>query len=525
MLIGCSSDDLPTNIEPTLHAGDATDITRTEATLHGAIDLADGANMPELSFVYGMDETMSSSSAMLSEDSIAIRIGGLKSGSTYYFALQGSRGNATFRSNTSTFTTNPNVRPEVGELQLLSYGPLSAIVKVTIIDNGGENLTEVGCYVKDIATGTTRKIKAMAIDVNRINESATDTNGIKLRIDSMARYATYEISPFATNSIGETVGNAITHTTTNAATLEQGGELSSLIGNDINAYTSLSIAGCVNGDDIACLREMMTNGYLYNLDLTDARIVTGGGTYGYSRYTEEDAITYGMFGGCTRLENIVLPDNVRRIDHEAFIDCTGLKSLTIPASANSVSTSSGCTALEAISVSAANSNYKGIDGVLYNGNATAILWFPLGKQGDYEIPSTVTTIEDRAFEGCAIQKLTLPDNITEIGMAAFHNCKIEEAWMPEQLKAIPTATFQGCTSLTTIHLGSKTELIGEYAFDGCPLSDIYITAATPPVCYAKSFATSGSDFLSTCTLHVPKDYKQIYRNHKYWGQFNTIKEL
>jgi len=513
LILGCGTDDAPTNIEPTLHVLDATDITRTRATLHGAIDLADGAIEPELRFVYGSSEAMEKSSSLLSDDSIAIRINGLMPGTTYYFALKGTRGNASLLSTALSFTTNPNVRPQLGEIELLSTGPLSVIVGYEIADNGGEDVSSTGCRVKNLSTGKSRTISMAAAGGN-----------VKLRIDSLERYTTYEISPFAANSIGETVGSAISYTTADAITLEKAGELTLLVGGGMAEYKSLSIAGEINGSDVACLRVMTVNGNLSSLDLADAKIVSGGDTYGCSRYTEDDAITYGMFGDCSRLETIVLPDNVRRIDHEAFINCTGLTTLTIPASAISVSTSSGCVGLTTIKVSSANGNFKSIDGVLYNSDATSLLWFPLGKQGEYEIPSTVTTIEDRAFEGCAIQKLILPDNITEIGMAAFHNSKIEEVWLPDKLKLLPTATFQGCTSLTTVHLGSCTQLIGEYAFDGCPLADLYVSAETPPVCYDNSFASTDGDIVSTCILHVPIGSKQTYRNHKYWGQFKTISE-
>lgn len=514
LLIGCGTDDAPTNIEPTLRTLDATDITRNEATLHGAIDLADGASMPELRFVYGTSEKMGYSSSVLSGDSIAVKIDGLTPGTTYYFALQGTRGNASLESPVSSFTTNPNVRPQLGALQMLSTGPLSAIVGYSIADNGGESISSMGCYIKNTSTGKSRKILATNVD-----------NIVKMRIDSLERYSNYEIAPFAVNSIGETIGDAISFTTTDAITLEKGGELTSLVGDDIAEYESLSIAGEINGSDIACIRNMILNSNLSSLDLTEAKIASGGDTYGYSRYTEDDAITYGMFGGCAQLTAITLPDNAQRIDHDAFVGCTGLTTLTIPASVSSISTSSGCTALAAIDVSSANNNYKSIDGVLYNANATSVLWFPLGKQGEYEIPSTVTKIADRAFEGCAIRKLTMPDNITEMGMAAFHDCKImEEVWLPEKLRLLPTATFQGCTSLTSIHLGSYTELIGEYAFDGCPLADLYVAAETPPVCQDYSFATSGADILSSCCLHVPEDCVQKYKNHRYWGQFKTITE-
>ena len=186
--------------------------------------------------------------------------------------------------------------------------------------------------------------------------------------------------------------------------------------------------------------------------------------------------------------------------------------------------SSGCTALETISVSKANVHYSSVDGVLLNADATSIVWFPLGKKGDYTLPATVNSIGDYAFKECNIEKFILPDALTKIGQGAFMNSKIKEVSLPDKLKSIPTGTFQGCKQLKTVRMGTKTELISDYVFDNCPLTDIYIDAPTPPVCNSKAFATSGEDFLKTCILHVPKGKKTMYRYNSNWGQFQHIVE-
>lgn len=44
------------------------------------------------------------------------------------------------------FTTLPNEKPKVGNTTLLSHGPTSAFVSYDILEDGGENITETGCY-------------------------------------------------------------------------------------------------------------------------------------------------------------------------------------------------------------------------------------------------------------------------------------------------------------------------------------------------------------------------------------------
>lgn len=61
--------------------------------------------------------------------------------------------------------------------------------------------------------------------------------------------------------------------------------LSVVIGDDIYKYTTISIAGPLNGDDLRTLRHMAgrgidgsaTNGRLADIDISGARIVAGGG--------------------------------------------------------------------------------------------------------------------------------------------------------------------------------------------------------------------------------------------------------
>lgn len=46
-----------------------------------------------------------------------------------------------------SFTTQPNISPKLSSATLLSHGPMSAFVSYEITDDGGEPMTETGCYV------------------------------------------------------------------------------------------------------------------------------------------------------------------------------------------------------------------------------------------------------------------------------------------------------------------------------------------------------------------------------------------
>ena len=518
----CGEDNVPVNLEPRLSVSGATDITRTEATLQGTVALRGNTDMPGLRFVYGDDggATMQVE-AFADNGSVSSRITGLTPGTQYTFYLQAYNDRTTINSDAMAFTTIPNDKPTIGELAILSHGPASAIISYTITDDGEEEITETGCYVTCVSDSETYKVVATLAGID---------GTYKIRIGELRQNTAYELKAFASNKEGETIGEALSFTTGNAVTLTEPGMLRSLMGDNLYAYRSLSFAGSMNGDDLACLRNMAgidmdgsaTQGQLAHIDMADVSIVAGGGSYAESRYTEDNVIGYGMFAGCSKLESIVMPDNVTVIERDALRDCASLTSLTIPASVEEVTPSSGCVALAEIQVSPANSHYRSEGGVLFNADATALVWFPMGKEGDYTLPITVMSIDDYAFTGCKITSLTLPDELTDIGQSAFYGCELEEIHMPDKLRQIPVGVFQDCRRLSTVYLGTDTELVSDYAFDGCPLLHLYLSASYPPVCRPDAFGRSSDEIFSTCVLHVPSNRLAMYKQDSEWGQFKNI---
>lgn len=526
-LAACSSDK-PTYLEPHLSTLAATDITRTEATLHGVATVEGDTDMPQLNFSYGTSASMGQSSDALQVEhgNVALKLQGLKAGTTYYYMLQGTNGRTITTSNTMTFNTQPNVPPTIGKLNILSHGPMSLIVNFDISDDGGEPMTEAGCYFS-LASAPEEKNKVTITDFDG------KTGAMKLRIGNLQRNATYQLKPFAKSSVGETVGDAISYSTSDAILLAEAGELATLMGNNLYEYTQLSIAGALNGSDLSCLRRMMgrdddngaTPGKLTDVDMTDVHLTAGGVVGPYHHQAVENQVVTGLFAGCDLLSRIVLPADATTIEQDAFAGCTSLSEIEVPASVTSLVPSSGCSALKNIKVSSANANYRSQDGVLLNGDATQIVWFPLGKTGDYTLPSTITSIGNFAFKECHITKFNFPDNLKKIGQGAFMASWVEEVKLPASLQLISTGTFQDCKRLKKVHLGAGTNSISDYAFDQCPLTDLYVDATIPPICEEHAFSfRSGTSFVTTCTLHVPAGLKAKYRNNSSWKVFTHIVE-
>lgn len=354
-LAACSSDEAPDNFEPRLVTGEAFDITRTEAVIAGEVMLQGSTDMPELRFRYGTTDQMDHTTGVLAPDGnkVKMQLTGLQPGTMYYYRLHATNGRVELHGNTMTFVTVPNDRPTVGVPTVLSQGPMSVIVEYEITDDGNETITSTGCYVTDIETGDTQSVEAETPGAEGV--------GMRVRIGGLRQNATYEIKAYAANGEGESVGEALTITTSDAVLLADAGEFEELMGDSKYEYTTLSIAGPMNGDDLRCLRQMMgrdidgsaTAGRLAQVNMADAHIVEGGGVYGSSRYTENNVVGYGLFADCTlpgnlteigqavfydsSVEEVVMPSGLRLIPTATFQKCDKLTTVRLGAATELIS--------------------------------------------------------------------------------------------------------------------------------------------------------------------------------------------
>ena len=536
-LASCSSDK-PDNFEPQLQTLEAIDITRNEATMVGQCHTTGSTEMPQLWFCYGEDPSMSQKTAVLTpadnnggkyDGTVVYRLSQLTPSTTYYYKLQGGSGNIVLSGEQLSFTTQPNAKPTAGEVTVLGISPLSAIVSYSISETGGDPITESGCYLSRQDGGT----MGDATTIKLVQTGDADENGMfRLRIGGLQPEVAYSIRPFAANKNGEDVGEAVSFVTTSTSIINVAGQLTELVGNDKYSFTTLSIAGFLNGDDLRTLRDMAgcdnegkaTAGQLSDIDLSGAQIAEGGKAYAEGHFTQTNVVGKAMLASCEKLKRIVLPLQTTKIEADAFRNCSSLHTIEVPTLVESIETSAGCTALAEINVQAGNSHYSSKDGVLLSGDGKNILWFPMGKEGEYTLPSTVTTVGDYAFRNCRIETFHFADGLTSIGKYAFYNSSVKEVSLPSTVKQIPTGLFQKCANLTTVHLGKNTEMLGDYVFDGCPITDLYISAPTPPYCSNDTFASSGNNIFSTCRVHVPKDRRIYYRGDVIWAQFKRIVE-
>lgn len=187
------------------------------------------------------------------------------------------------------------------------------------------------------------------------------------------------------------------------------------------------------------------------------------------------------------VEDLIIPDGVKRINSTAFSGCTCIKTLSIPNTVTSINNSAffGCANLESVT-----------------------------------IPNSVITIDDKAFSDCSnMSYLSIGRGVTEIGKDAFSGCTsiatvvwnarlcggfgsssrspfynkpgIKTVEFGDEVTTIPSYLFASCNGLTSIDIPNSVTTIGAYAFNGCG----GLKSAT----IGKSVKTIGNKAFSYCT--------------------------
>ena len=288
--------------------------------------------------------------------------------------------------------------------------------------------------------------------------------------------------------------------------LEKAGTLRDKIGSTKrDKITNLKIIGEINGSDWSVIRYMAgrdyygseSDGKLAILDLSETKIVSGGGRYLYDDYyidyfyTHDNELGSRAFYNCSGLTSLSLPSGITSIGWEAFSGCSGLTSLSLPSGITSIDSEafSGCSGLTSLS-----------------------------------LPSGITSIGREAFSGCSgLTSLSLPSGLTSIDFNAFSGCSgLTSLSLPSGITSIGGNAFSGCSGLTSLSFPSGITSIGGYAFSGCSgLTSIYVYAEKLPNMESDVF--DGCD-AKKCTVYVPKGTYDDYWLSEF-GYFENIVEF
>ncbi len=212
---------------------------------------------------------------------------------------------------------------------------------------------------------------------------------------------------------------------------------------------------------------------------------------------------------------------VTSISENAFLDCTTLTSISIPATVTKLYGSSfiNCAGLQEITVDPANTVYDS------RGNSNAIFHTATNKLSvgcvNTVIPEGTTRIGDDAFWGrWGLEHINLPNTVKEIGMHAFAFCFLKEITLPEGVEKIETEAFWS-TDLASVTLPASLKTLEDGIFMECTqLTKVTVHNQSP-------LAISDGEIFSNranATLYVPAGSKKAYKAASIWKEFKGIVE-
>lgn len=184
-------------------------------------------------------------------------------------------------------------------------------------------------------------------------------------------------------------------------------------------------------------------------------------------FTGLKSIEAEAFAECSGLTSITIPNSVTTIESEAFSGA-GLVSITIPDSVTTIEEGAfeGCSALTSFRGKYA---YKEGKYLICKGTLIAVALPDLS--GEYTIPSDlgITGIGACVFEGrTGLTAVTIPSGVISIGCAAFDGCTgLIRVSLPETVRILDYLAFCWCSSLKNINLPYGLEVIGTNAFQSC----------------------------------------------------------
>ncbi len=149
-----------------------------------------------------------------------------------------------------------------------------------------------------------------------------------------------------------------------------------------------------------------------------------------------------------------------------------------------------------------------------------------GTSGSVTIPSNVNGyvvigVSANAFQDASkVSQIILPSTVTTLDERAFYFCYAKEINIPTGVTVIPEETFR-YADITRITIPTSVQTIGSNAFYKCDdLAFVFMESATPIGIPENAFPTRAN-----VALYVPYGSKEAYEAADYWKEFKEIREL
>lgn len=191
--------------------------------------------------------------------------------------------------------------------------------------------------------------------------------------------------------------------------------------------------------------------------------------------------------------NISIPDGVETIGEKMLWYDTSISSIDIPSSVVTISDRAFQNSeIENINI-ANNSNLKTI------GNHA----IEFTKVASLTLPNGLLSIGERGIAGSSLTNVNIPNTVTNIGKEAFYSTQISSITIPGSVRTMGDGAFWNCTKLENVTLSDGLTIIGKEAFNSTNISSINIPSSVTSI--------GQSAFVSTKieTINIPSTVTYI----------------
>lgn len=227
----------------------------------------------------------------------------------------------------------------------------------------------------------------------------------------------------------------------------------------IIVFLSAIYPHCVSAEKITINCQISEREFMDRNDITEAIFSSDCGVTEIPEYA---------FLGCTNLKKVVLPAGMKKIGFQAFCECSSLEEINFPES--------------------------------------------------------LEDIGSNAFAYCkSLRDPVFPSGLKHIGHNAFSFCgSLVDIFLPDSIEELESYAFSDCANLRSVRLPGNDRLLGELMMNCCPkLTEVIEPSPIVPKfdCESYIFDPDDTAAYSRCTLVVPNGSVEAYRSSPSWSLF------
>lgn len=144
------------------------------------------------------------------------------------------------------------------------------------------------------------------------------------------------------------------------------------------------------------------------------------------------------------------------------------------------------------------------------------------------LPSTLTSIADRAFNRCwELKHINFPTGLRRIGATAFSYSSLESIELPDSIEYVGTEAFSNCRDLVQVDLPNHKIETGSHVFEACSkLQKVTNMQYLADVAEVFTGCTAlDTDKLLSCSTRIPEQFYQDCKNLNDFVVKDNIEEI